>query len=63
MPEESEMEQARRQIRCDYDERQEEVNHGLRRGKYPIVIHRGKPVAAVERVGWFKRILRVIFPR
>jgi len=50
MYEPSEDETARRQIRYDYDERQEEINHGI----YPIVVHRGKAPAPVK-LGWWKR--------
>ncbi len=49
----SEDETARRQIREDYDERQEEVNYGI----YPIVVQRGKPVAAVPMT-WWQRVKR-----
>ncbi len=50
----SEDETGRRQIREDYEERQEEVNYGLTPGNYPIVIQRGK--APVLRLSRWKRL-------
>ncbi len=52
MYEPSEDETARRQIREDYEERQEEIN-------YPIVIQRGKAPAPVK-LSWWQRFLIAI---
>ncbi len=52
----SEDESARRQIREDHNERQEEI--GYPPGNYPIVIRRGTPPAPVK-LTWLRRLKRV----